>query len=457
MHSKYRYVSGGRKGRPYAAYESRQANDNLHHYAERMSAAMKPVYSFILISLFSILLCGCAPETDPVETTIPVAETTVQTQPAATGPSVTYATALEAYEALWNGDATATNLMTSTPLDIHTLEGLYSPAPLSVSAMGFSILDLDKDGTEEMILRVNQEYPEHTLYNTPILLRFQNGSLDAQALDYEGFQNVKTDGSFHFFYPETSRMGYAVMEFTGESWHRTELAEAKPDENGGMAYFVNGEATARGIYRDAELAQMGKPDVIEYSDWRVYQQESTAAPVVPADKASALAAYGEVFGGTKEIYRTASQEWISLDEISLFLAGDVFPWTVAQIAVLDLDTDGTPEVVMEISNDSSYVILRAQEDGTVTGDGIWYRAFQELKADGTYRGSGSSFNRSYWKSHHAGDLLLAECYEENGQAFYWLDGREVTEADFLAFEEIQNQKPDAVWYPSWEDYLTSFT
>ncbi len=105
-----------------------------------------------------------------------------------------------------------------------------------------------------------------------------------------------------------------------------------------------------------------------------------------------------------------------------------------------------------------YVILHYREDGIVTGEEIWHRAFQELKTDGSYRGAGSSFNRSYWKMHFVADVLLAECYEqEDGAPVYRVSGEEVDEAAFIAFEEAQAAKADAVWYESWEEFLNSQT
>lgn len=420
---------------------------------------MKKRHVLMLTCLLAAMLWGCSGGSTSPEATapasqalLPTGDTLPETQPAAD----LFSGAAEGFEAVWNGSGTFTDYRTEAVLDIHRIAQIFTPTPLSAAADSFSMVDLDQDGTEEMILWVNQEFEEYSRHSTPVILRYQDGFLYAQALTFADFQNVKTDGSFHFFYPDTGNFGYATMVFADGVWKREELAEAKTGDNGEITYYVNGEATARGLFRNTELAQIGKPDVIFYSDWYVYQQESAAPADVPAAAADAIGAYGEVFNGTKDIYRTASSEWIPLSKLSLFFTPNELPWTVAQIAVLDLDEDGTPEVVAEVSDYTGFLFLRAQADGTVHGSEIWYRAFQDLKADGSYRGSGSSFNRSYWKNHHAGDILLAECYEdESGHPVYWLDGREVGEAEFTAFEELQNQKPDALWYPSWENYLAS--
>lgn len=415
---------------------------------------MKKENLLALVCLLTVMLCGCTQDASPGETAPSVTEATAVTQPAATVAAARYASAPEAYEAFWKGEAALTDLHTQSQLDIRCLEALYAPAPQLATADTFSIVDLDHDGMEEMILWVDLEYAEYTRSSNPVILRFQEGSLVALALAYEDFQNVKTDGSFLFWYPGQGNLGYATLVFEGGTWLRKELAEARTGDNGEMTYCVNGESVPRGLYRDLELEQNGKADVVRYRDWDVYRQEASAQTATSAGKDDALAAYGAVFRGEQDIYYAEGQAWIPIFKLSQFFTAEDLPWQAEQIAVLDLDGGGSLEAVIQVSDYAGFVILRCQPDGTVTGHGIWYRAFQELKADGSYRGSGSSFNRSYWKSHLAGDILLAECYEDgSGNPVYWLDGKETDETGFLAFEETQNQKPDALWYPSWEDYL----
>ena len=169
-----------------------------------------------------------------------------------------------------------------------------------------------------------------------------------------------------------------------------------------------------------------------------------------------LDAFRRVLEGRMSIFRIASQEAIPFDMISLFFSVDELPWTVERFAVQDLDNDGVLEAVLEVSDYMGYVILHYQEDGSVTGSELWYRAFQDLKADGSYTGSGSSFNRYYWKFHHVADVLLAECYEQdNGEPVYWVEGEQVDAEAFAAFEETQSAKPDAVWYESWDTFIHS--
>lgn len=187
--------------------------------------------------------------------------------------------------------------------------------------------------------------------------------------------------------------------------------------------------------------------------------EETAVPVETAETdalPAELDAYRRVLEGRMTICRSASMEYIPISKISLFFTVDELPWGVERFAVQDLDGDGVQEAVLEVSNSAGFVILRYQEDGTVSGQEIWHRAFQELKADGSFRGAGSSFDSYYWQYGSDGNVLLAERYErEDGTPYYSVNGQETDAEAFAAFEAEQAAKPDAVWYESWEDFLAS--
>lgn len=177
----------------------------------------------------------------------------------------------------------------------------------------------------------------------------------------------------------------------------------------------------------------------------------TTAPGLPPE----LVAFDQVFCGTRAITRSASGEAIMLSSISLFFTVDELPWSIVQVAVLDLDNDGVLEAVLEVENYAGFVILEYQDD-TVLGTEIWYRAFHDLKADGSFSGSGSSFNRYCCQYAFDGNILLAERYAaEDGAPRYTLSGEEAEESAFYRFEAQQQSKPAATWYPGWQDYLAS--
>lgn len=184
--------------------------------------------------------------------------------------------------------------------------------------------------------------------------------------------------------------------------------------------------------------------------------QPTTEATVPTETAAQfpeLDAFCRVLEGRMPIYRAASMETIPISKISLFFTVEELPWEVVRFAVQDLDGDGVLDAVLEVSDYAGYVILQYQEDGSVAGHEIWHRAFQELKADGSYRGAGSSFDCYYWQYGFDGGQLLAERYERDGAAYWFVNGEETDAAGFDAFAQMQDAKPDAVWYESWEDFL----
>lgn len=422
------------------------------------------LYMLAMAICFGLSACKEPAAREVSSPTIPIPETAAVVQtpsPEPTEvqvPAVTYTTALRAYEALWDGVGTFTDSQTKAQLDIHSLEELYSPAPVAVTEHSFSMVDLDQDGTEEMILWVNQEYEEYTLFYTPVILRYENGSLSGQVMSRDDFQDVKTDGSFLFWHPDEGYLGYANMRFSDGIWQRNILAEVRAGRAGEMIYSINGTTVTQEDYRALEREQDNKSNVTEYSSWYRYLEESTAQPRVPAATETALAAYGAVLRGEKDICRSASRESIPISKISLFFTVEELPWEVVRFAVQDLDGDGSPEAVLEISDYAGFVILRCFEDGIISGgevvgSEVWYRSLQNLKADGSYMRSGNSSDHSYWKYQHNSGILLAECYESNGTMAYWVNGEKVDAEAFAAFEAEQAAKPDALWHESWEDFL----
>lgn len=183
----------------------------------------------------------------------------------------------------------------------------------------------------------------------------------------------------------------------------------------------------------------------------------TTAPADPAQlEGAALTAYGEVLESSRKMYYAEGEDPVPVSRISQLFTPEDMPWTIVQIAVLDLHGDGIPEAILEISNSIGYVVLGYQENGHVLAQGIWHRAFQDLKSDGSYMGSGSSFDHAYYRQTLSDEIILAECYEDmDGTRHYWVDGKEVEEAVFLAFEAEQQAKANVAWYGDWQEYLAS--
>ena len=97
------------------------------------------------------------------------------------------------------------------------------------------------------------------------------------------------------------------------------------------------------------------------------------------------------------------------------------------------------------------------EQGTVYGYEFVVRGMQSLKADGTHRGSGGASVSGYYalrfKDGKCEQYELA--YREDipgteyipGNEEYRVDGKSVTQTEFMTFYTAFESKPDASWQP----------
>lgn len=128
--------------------------------------------------------------------------------------------------------------------------------------------------------------------------------------------------------------------------------------------------------------------------------------------------------------------------------------TVTEFAVLDLDGDGSREVVLrvtDVANDmGGYVVLR-QEGNEIQGYPSHWRTFWQLKTDGTFTYSSlAGTEEGVASARFSEEGLMLEthirCTLEPGDASYEVDHQPASEAQYEAALEAQAQKPDTAWY-----------
>ncbi|MCI8265291.1 MAG: hypothetical protein HFH78_02375 [Lachnospiraceae bacterium] len=77
----------------------------------------------------------------------------------------------------------------------------------------------------------------------------------------------------------------------------------------------------------------------------------------------------------------------------------------SQFAVVDLDGDSMPEIVLAVEEYMGFVVLRNTTDG-VHGNFIGYRSMLQLKEDGSSYGTASSSEHWIQKKYFVGDTVL---------------------------------------------------
>ena len=131
--------------------------------------------------------------------------------------------------------------------------------------------------------------------------------------------------------------------------------------------------------------------------------------------------------------------------------GSDMDWTIKSFALLDLDGDGSDELVLDIdySGDEEYVILTCC-DGAVHANQIVSRGFLSPKADGTFEWSNGAFDNGVSRARFENGVLVYDDFaamseDSDGNAVYTLNGESVNETAYDAFLDEQSAKADLAW------------
>jgi hypothetical protein len=173
---------------------------------------------------------------------------------------------------------------------------------------------------------------------------------------------------------------------------------------------------------------------------------------------SILESYKKVLQNKENFYSTDSKKDVSLND---FLAnngvyGVVFKLT--RFAVIDMDGDKIPEVVLELTvgddNVQFFEVLH-NSNSKVNGYLRVLRGLGQLKEDGSYMYSNSASDSGFAKLIFEKDgtlneNILAHCEPSKDndatKELFYIQNKSVTDESYTAFVEEQNKKKDVTWY-----------
>lgn len=156
-----------------------------------------------------------------------------------------------------------------------------------------------------------------------------------------------------------------------------------------------------------------------------------------------------VLGNTKRMYDPDSEAEIYLNDYTAEHGVSASEYTV-----IDLNGDGEPETVvgLTIGSDAYGFLILHADKGTAYAYELPYRAFTDLKEDGTFSFSSGAADSGIGRLDFADGWYSVEklAYSESGDDIqdvsYYIGGAEATEDEFYALLAEQNKKPGAEWH-----------
>ncbi len=171
----------------------------------------------------------------------------------------------------------------------------------------------------------------------------------------------------------------------------------------------------------------------------------------------AMSAYKDVLLNNATFISTGNNEVMTLNQSLSAFMDYLDPMTISQFAIINLDSDGIPDVVLSL--DIGVKILHYQ-DGLIYGYDLVDRAFMDLKTDGTFSFSSGSADNGFGSISftNTGYTINKIAYSEssvdlNGDVneVYYLGQKSATMDEFYEAVNQQKDKHYEIWY----DYTNS--
>ena len=321
---------------------------------------------------------------------------------------------------------------------------------------GQAFLDLDGDGFPERVLRI-------ALMNVDsaygyLVLNEANGRVYGRELVYRAMMNLRADGSFEYS-ASAAEHGFARLRLDGaacETVPYTYVAPAGDD----FVYFAKGvPSTAEGYFlATVEEHQKAAPAWLPRRVTDGIENREAMALYQRALKNELPVRFSGYYDGSEE---DAAYQETTLAEAVAREYGEGFSLTA--LALLDLDGDGLAEIAAQVTEMQSgypyeYIVLKAENalderNRAVYAHQLVFRAFRDLKADGTFSYSSgamdSGFGRAWFSGprHGIAPLSWSESGDDLARVSFFVNGLPAAENTFAQAALAQDEKTPALWLP----------
>lgn len=251
----------------------------------------------------------------------------------------------------------------------------------------------------------------------------------------------------------TSKQPVAVVSAKGGVNLRsapTKQSERKAALEQGDTMIILGETASHWYYADTS-AGLGyvMADYVEMTGETAHSN-AISQEIYAAEDAGQL--YKQVLRDERSFYYTGIQREIKLSEFREY--AETEPMSYHGFALVDLDSDGNVEMVIGVGNYFGSLILD-ERYGMVYGYYVYYRAFKEVKEDGTFSFSSgamdSGFGRIVLEDDGYEIQRIAESRSKQSASgedgVYYFEGQTpITRARFIQLLSEQDKKQSVTWY-----------
>lgn len=128
------------------------------------------------------------------------------------------------------------------------------------------------------------------------------------------------------------------------------------------------------------------------------------------------------------------------------------PLNIQRFSVVDLDSDTTPEVILEMEEYAGFVILRYNQ-GNIYGNIVGYRSMNCLKENGFFLSASSSDEDSWNRLYFIGDTFIIDGTLSRAGSSYYSEDRCIDESLWWESYDTFDRMTDAEWYDYSDDSI----
>ena len=205
-----------------------------------------------------------------------------------------------------------------------------------------------------------------------------------------------------------------------------------------LSYNLGIEIMIDQIDPDAYLAHAdNNTDNVEYDPFSEFPDDAESAEAIEILRKTLM---------NEARFMYNYDEYVLLSECYFSTEETVMDFSL-EYAVVDMDSDGIPEVILNISNFMKFVFH--YDDGIVFSHIFGIKCMNGVKKDGSFGWGYAAYNGWSTIEFSRGEYIITEyaiCNKNKNPILYTVYREQVTKEEYEAFRVLQDEKEDVVWF-----------